>query len=121
MRTERRGSKMLSREEKKSQKEFQGKKIAAKLGCPWGTMACGVFGGSRKAWECVDTANDLESCESFYSRSLMKLLIFIALLIFQAGAACFHLPRSPRRLCSKTYSRLALTALLSLELRTLHA
>lgn len=65
MGTERRGSKMLSREEAKKQKEFQGKKIAAMLGCPWGTMACGVFGGSRKAWECVDTANDLESCESF--------------------------------------------------------
>ncbi|KAI0065204.1 hypothetical protein BV25DRAFT_1799239, partial [Artomyces pyxidatus] len=27
-----------------------------------GWMACGVFGGGARAWECLDTANDLESC-----------------------------------------------------------
>jgi len=27
-----------------------------------GHMACGVFGGGARAWECVDTDNDLESC-----------------------------------------------------------
>ena len=28
-----------------------------------GWAACGVFGGGARAWECVDTARDLESCE----------------------------------------------------------
>ncbi|KAH9015103.1 hypothetical protein EDB84DRAFT_1277418 [Lactarius hengduanensis] len=27
-----------------------------------GWDACGVFGGGARAWECVDTAHDLESC-----------------------------------------------------------
>lgn len=27
-----------------------------------GKQTCGVYGGSRRAWECVDTKNDLESC-----------------------------------------------------------
>ncbi|KAI0314757.1 hypothetical protein OF83DRAFT_1063257, partial [Amylostereum chailletii] len=27
-----------------------------------GHMACGVFGGGARAWECVDTYNNLESC-----------------------------------------------------------
>ncbi|KAI9453933.1 hypothetical protein F5148DRAFT_985380 [Russula earlei] len=27
-----------------------------------GWTACGVFGGGRRAWECVNTARDLESC-----------------------------------------------------------
>ncbi|KAH8981203.1 hypothetical protein EDB86DRAFT_2813116, partial [Lactarius hatsudake] len=27
-----------------------------------GWAACGVFGGGARAWECVDTAHDLESC-----------------------------------------------------------
>ncbi|KAI0029562.1 hypothetical protein K488DRAFT_88599 [Vararia minispora EC-137] len=27
-----------------------------------GHMACGVFGGAARAWECIDTAKDLESC-----------------------------------------------------------
>jgi len=27
-----------------------------------GHMACGVFGGAARAWECIDTYNDLESC-----------------------------------------------------------
>jgi hypothetical protein len=28
-----------------------------------GWAACGVFGGGARAWECVNTARDLESCE----------------------------------------------------------
>jgi len=27
-----------------------------------GWTACGVYGGGRRAWECVDTTHDLESC-----------------------------------------------------------
>ncbi|KII84766.1 hypothetical protein PLICRDRAFT_57286 [Plicaturopsis crispa FD-325 SS-3] len=30
--------------------------------CPRGQSVCGVYGGSSRAWECIDTANDLESC-----------------------------------------------------------
>ncbi|KAL0948237.1 hypothetical protein HGRIS_010837 [Hohenbuehelia grisea] len=32
------------------------------LFCPHGKTACGVLGRGAKAWECVDTMNDLESC-----------------------------------------------------------
>ena len=28
-----------------------------------GWAACGMFGGAAQAWECVDTARDLEGCE----------------------------------------------------------
>ena len=31
-----------------------------------GWAACGVFGGGTRAWECVNTAHDLESCECFW-------------------------------------------------------
>ncbi|TDL20478.1 hypothetical protein BD410DRAFT_687907, partial [Rickenella mellea] len=30
--------------------------------CRDGYTACGVYGGNRKAWECIDTKYDLESC-----------------------------------------------------------
>lgn len=31
--------------------------------CPRGQSACGVYGGSSRAYECVDTSSDLESCK----------------------------------------------------------
>ncbi|CAA7267839.1 unnamed protein product [Cyclocybe aegerita] len=37
---------------------------AVHLRCPYGQAACAVPGrGSKSSWECVDTQNDLESCE----------------------------------------------------------
>lgn len=36
-----------------------------KTGCNRGWSPCGVFGGRRRAWECVNTQSDLESCQSF--------------------------------------------------------
>ncbi|KII84764.1 hypothetical protein PLICRDRAFT_45568 [Plicaturopsis crispa FD-325 SS-3] len=30
--------------------------------CPRELRACGVYGGAARAWECVDTESDLESC-----------------------------------------------------------
>jgi len=33
----------------------------------FGWVACGVYGGSARSWECVNTQRDLESCE-FFSR-----------------------------------------------------
>ena len=54
--------------EKRERTMARGKRLGEKLGCPKGWEACGVFGGSRQSWECVDTTNDLESC---------KLLLFM--------------------------------------------
>ena len=31
-----------------------------------GWSACGVYGGGPRAWECVNSERDLESCESFF-------------------------------------------------------
>jgi hypothetical protein len=31
------------------------------MGPEW--AACGVFGGGARAWECINTAHDLESCK----------------------------------------------------------
>lgn len=55
----------LSKAEKKEWKASQGRRVGQRLGCREGWEACGVFGGSRNAWECVDTMNDLESCTLF--------------------------------------------------------
>ena len=56
----------LSDEAKRRAKTARGRNIAMKLGCEWGAEACGVYGGSRKAWECVDTMTDLESCAYWF-------------------------------------------------------
>lgn len=58
----------LTKAEKIEWKALQGKRIGQRLGCRDGWEACGVFGGSRNAWECVDTMNDLESCAPFFLR-----------------------------------------------------
>ncbi|KAA1470838.1 hypothetical protein DENSPDRAFT_775647, partial [Dentipellis sp. KUC8613] len=39
---------------------WEGSGTCASRGEGW--MACGVFGGAARAWECIDTINDLESC-----------------------------------------------------------
>jgi hypothetical protein len=50
-----------------SQKPYNGRKrwvgsgACAEMGAGW--TACGVYGGGVRAWECIDTARDLESCE----------------------------------------------------------
>jgi hypothetical protein len=33
----------------------------------FGWVACGVYGGSARSWECVNTQRDLESCEFFFA------------------------------------------------------
>ncbi|EIM81346.1 uncharacterized protein STEHIDRAFT_66492, partial [Stereum hirsutum FP-91666 SS1] len=40
--------------------EYEGSGSCSVMGSGW--MACGVSGGSGRAFECVNTANDLESC-----------------------------------------------------------
>ncbi|KAI9439295.1 hypothetical protein H4582DRAFT_129530 [Lactarius indigo] len=42
------------------QRRWVGSGSCAQMGHGW--AACGVFGGGARAWECVDTAHDLESC-----------------------------------------------------------
>ncbi|KAH9170202.1 hypothetical protein EDB89DRAFT_1853721 [Lactarius sanguifluus] len=41
-------------------KRWVGSGSCTEMGHGW--AACGVFGGGARAWECVDTARDLESC-----------------------------------------------------------
>ncbi|KAI9439303.1 hypothetical protein H4582DRAFT_1852063 [Lactarius indigo] len=41
-------------------KRWVGSGSCSQMGHGW--SACGVFGGGARAWECVDTAHDLESC-----------------------------------------------------------
>ncbi|KAN0135197.1 hypothetical protein V8E53_007088 [Lactarius tabidus] len=42
------------------QKRWVGSGSCTEMGHGW--AACGVFGGGARAWECVNTARDLESC-----------------------------------------------------------
>ena len=42
-------------------KRWVGSGSCAEMGPEW--AACGVFGGSSRAWECINTARDLESCK----------------------------------------------------------
>ncbi|KAI9439301.1 hypothetical protein H4582DRAFT_2076004 [Lactarius indigo] len=42
------------------QRRWVGSGSCSQMGHGW--AACGVFGGGARAWECVDTAHDLESC-----------------------------------------------------------
>ncbi|TFY64336.1 hypothetical protein EVG20_g5973 [Dentipellis fragilis] len=44
----------------KRDKRWEGSGTCTSRGEGW--MACGVFGGAARAWECIDTTNDLESC-----------------------------------------------------------
>ncbi|KAH9974977.1 hypothetical protein BGW80DRAFT_1170013, partial [Lactifluus volemus] len=41
-------------------KRWLGSGICSEMGPEW--AACGVFGGSARSWECINTARDLESC-----------------------------------------------------------
>jgi hypothetical protein len=43
------------------QKRWVGSGTCTEMGHGW--AACGVFGGGARAWECVNTARDLESCK----------------------------------------------------------
>jgi hypothetical protein len=42
-------------------KRWVGSGSCAEMGYEW--SACGVFGGRARAWECINTARDLESCK----------------------------------------------------------
>ncbi|VDC03225.1 unnamed protein product [Peniophora sp. CBMAI 1063] len=44
----------------KRQKRWVGSGACTMRGDGW--MACGVYGGAARAWECIDTNTDLESC-----------------------------------------------------------
>ena len=55
-------------------KRWFGSGSCAEKGMGW--AACGVYGGSPSAWECVNTARDLESCTCL-SNSLLTLRVFV--------------------------------------------
>jgi hypothetical protein len=44
----------------KREKRWAGSGACNSRGGGW--MACGVYGGAARAWECLDTDKDLESC-----------------------------------------------------------
>lgn len=49
---------------KRALKRYEGSGSCSVMGDEW--IACGVSGRSGRAFECVDTANDLESCEYYH-------------------------------------------------------
>ena len=49
-----------------------------------GWAACGVYGGSVRAWECVNTARDLESCTCL-SILLLTFHVFITVILTRAA------------------------------------
>ena len=55
-------------------KRWFGSGSCAEKGMGW--AACGVYGGSPSAWECVNTARDLESCTCL-SNTLLTLRVFV--------------------------------------------
>ncbi|KAH9961978.1 hypothetical protein BC827DRAFT_250164 [Russula dissimulans] len=52
----------------RKKKRWVGSGSCMEMGPGW--AACDVFGGGRRAWECVNTARDLESCGGFMFRPL---------------------------------------------------
>lgn len=73
--------------------------------CPSGLDACGVFGGSARAFECVDTRVDLESCKLYHK--VFSFLAVMKLMVFCRWWMCLpHQPqRWPRRPGLHCYSR----------------
>ena len=58
-----------------------------------GWAACGVYGGGARAWECVHTERDLESCECAWHA--YHLLFFKKKLISGGGCVLPLTPLSP--------------------------
>jgi hypothetical protein len=52
-----------------------------------GWAACGVYGGSPRAWECVNTARDLESCTCL-SNPPLTLRVFVPAILTASSLAC---------------------------------
>lgn len=83
---------------KKERRNAVGRRLGERLGCRTGWEACGVFGGSRTAWECVDTMNDLESCTSLHLHNLAYRQILILYISQSIGGGCtipLTLPSAP--------------------------
>lgn len=53
-----------------------------------GWAVCGVYGGSARAWECVNTARDLESC-TYLSESdpPFTLRVFVSVILTASSCA----------------------------------
>ncbi|KAH9975017.1 hypothetical protein BGW80DRAFT_1225325 [Lactifluus volemus] len=54
------GDSVICNGQSAKKKRWVGSGICAEMGPEW--AACGVFGGAARAWECINTARDLESC-----------------------------------------------------------
>jgi hypothetical protein len=81
-------------DKKKKKRSWVGSGSCTDMGPGW--AACGVFGGGPRAWECVDTARDLESCSCLYHLSApppQTDLLFSFLL--KAVVACSPLRSTP--------------------------
>jgi hypothetical protein len=59
-------------------KRWLGSGACSEKGPGW--AACGVYGGSPRAWECVNTARDLESC-TFLSNPSLTLRVFVSVIL----------------------------------------
>jgi hypothetical protein len=60
-------------------KRWLGSGTCAEMGPEW--AACGVFGGGARAWECINTARDLESCK-YPSGNMVVLCLRMQLILF---------------------------------------
>jgi len=78
-----------------NRRRWLGSGSCAERGHGW--LACGVYGNNPSAWECVNTARDLESCEFFF--------LSTRLLIADDANVCtirrWWLRGSPHRLLSQ--------------------
>jgi hypothetical protein len=66
----------------KKKRSWVGSGSCSDMGPGW--AACGVFGGGPRAWECVDTARDLESC---------KCALWPRVCSAADGSVCFSVSR----------------------------
>jgi hypothetical protein len=67
----------------RKKRSWVGSGICSEMGPGW--VACGVLGGGSRAWECVNSARDLESCKYLCS---LPLSLYV---VPQTDASCLSL------------------------------
>ncbi|KAI9439285.1 hypothetical protein H4582DRAFT_2119791 [Lactarius indigo] len=68
------------------QRRWVGSGSCPQMGHGW--AACGVFGGGARAWECVDTAHDLESYVACHSGECIVRRCLLGYVVSHDGTSC---------------------------------
>jgi hypothetical protein len=71
-------------------KRWLGSGACSEKGPGW--AACGVYGGNPRAWECVNTARDLESCTSLSNPPLTPR-VFVSVILTASSLVCSPVPQ----------------------------